>query len=214
VLRRLRFALAALAIVLVAGSVGYMLIEGWSPLDSLYMTVITVGTVGFSEVHPMSAPGRLFTMALIFIGFASTSDHHVVAGLGRVGSIVAEEFAERGLPFVVIDSDETTLQRARERDWMYVHGDASEEETLAAAGIPRAKSLVAALDTDADNLFVTLSARGMKPDLFIVARSTTASAEAKLLRAGADRVMTPTEIGGRRMAAMVVEPGCPTTSTS
>ncbi len=141
---------------------------------------------------------------------AGASGHHIVAGLGRVGSVVAEEYAAKALRFVVIDMSDEAIARARERDWMHVRGDASDEETLEVAGIRRARSLVAALDTDADNLFVTLTARGMAPDLFIVARSTAASSEPKLLHAGADRVLTPTEIGGRRMAAMVMQPAVST----
>lgn len=137
---------------------------------------------------------------------AGMSGHHVVAGLGRVGTTVAEEYDDRGVLFVVIDMDEEALARARERGWAFVKGDASAEETLLAAGIMRSRSLVTALDTDADNLFVTLTARGMNAALFIVARSTAGAAEAKLRRAGADRVITPTEIGGRRMAAMVLQP--------
>jgi len=237
-LRRLGFALSSLAIVLVVGTLGYVVIEGWPLLDALYMTVITVGTVGFREVHDLSLAGQLFTMALIIIGFgaivfslgtsidvmveghftgllegrrmdrriAGLRGHHVVAGLGRVGATVAEEYAQRGALFVVIDQDEEALARAKERGWAYVRGDASLEETLVDAGIERARSLVTALDTDADNLFVTLTARGMSPDLFIVSRATAVAAEAKLRRAGADRVITPTEIGGRRMAAMVLQP--------
>jgi voltage-gated potassium channel len=137
---------------------------------------------------------------------AGMNGHHVVAGLGRVGSTVAEEYAARGVSFVVIDLSDEALARARERGWAFLKGDASAEETLLASGIMRARSLVTALDTDADNLFVTLTARGMNPALFIVARSTVEAAEPKLRRAGADRVITPTEIGGRRMAAMVLQP--------
>lgn len=237
-MRRVAYAFAVLGAVLTVGTLGYMGIERWPVLDALYMTVITVGTVGFREVHSLSTGGQVFTMALIIVGFgaivfalgtivdfmveghfsgllegrrmdkriAALSGHHVVAGLGRVGSTVAEEFDDRGAPFVVIDVSDDALALARARGWAYVHGDATLEDTLTAAGLARAKSLVTALDTDADNLFVTLTARGMKPDLFIVSRSTAASAEAKLRRAGADRVITPTEIGGRRMAAMVMQP--------
>lgn len=134
------------------------------------------------------------------------SGHHVVAGLGRVGRVVAEEFVEHGVPFVVIDADDDALAIARERGWAFVRGDATEESTLREAGIERAASLVTALDSDADNVFVTLTARGIAPDVLVVARATMPSAEAKLLRSGADRVITPTEIGGRRMASMVMRP--------
>jgi voltage-gated potassium channel len=219
-LRRVGYAFGLLGSVLLVGTVGYALIERWSLLDALYMTVITVGTVGFREVHELSIAGRVFTMVLIIAGFGAVifsigtiidfmveghftgflegrrmrkridgmRGHHVVAGLGRVGSVVADQFAERSVPFVVIDGSTEALAIAREKDWAYVEGDATE-----------------ALDTDAANLFVTLTARGMQPGLFIVARATTPSTEAKLLRAGADRVITPTDIGGRRMAAMALE---------
>lgn len=232
------YALSVFAAVLVIGTVGYILIARWAPLDALYMTVITMGGVGYREVHPLTSAGQIWTMLVIVSGvgalgfavitvtdfiveghftgilegrrmdrrIAGLSGHHIVAGLGRVGSVVGEEFDAQGVPFVVIDTDESALARARERDWAWVRGDATEEDTLCAAGIERAASLVTALDTDAANVFVTLTARGVAPDLLIVARATTPSAEDKLLRSGADRVITPTEIGGRRMASMVMRP--------
>jgi voltage-gated potassium channel len=238
-LRRLRWALAGLGAVIAFGTLGYTIVERWDPFDSLYMTVITIGTVGFREVHPLSRAGETLTMVLIIAGVAALgfslgtvvdfmveghftgyleerrmlkrlsemSGHHVVAGLGRVGTTVAEEYEQRGVPFVVIDHDDGSLAHAREAQWAFVKGDATEEETLEAAGIERATSLVAALDADSDNLFVTLTARGINPKLLIVARSSARSSEAKLRRAGADRVLTPTDIGGRRMAAMVLQPG-------
>jgi voltage-gated potassium channel len=238
-LQRLRIAVITLGSVFAAGIVGYMLVERWSFLDAAYMTVITIATVGFREVHPLSQGGQVLTMALIIAGvaalgfslgtvidfmveghfsglvegrrmdkrIASMTGHHVIAGLGRVGSTVAEEFSVRGVPFVVIDRGDVALSHAKEAGWAHVKGDATEEAVLAEAGITRAVSLVTALDTDAENLFVTLTARGMKPDLYIVARSSARSAEGKLRNSGADRVLTPSDIGGRRMAAMVLQPG-------
>jgi voltage-gated potassium channel len=237
--RRLGIAFAALAVVLVTGTLGYIVIEGWSVLDALYMTVITVGTVGFREVRALSDAGRVFTMGLIIVGFgaivfslgtiidfmveghltgllegrrmdkriAGMNGHHIVVGMGRVGSVVAAELAESGAPFVVVDSADEPIEHAKAAGWAWVKGDAAEEEILLAAGVERARSLVAALNTDADNLFVTLTARGMNSGLFIVARTTARSAESKLRQAGADGVLTPTDIGGRRMAAMVLATG-------
>lgn len=134
------------------------------------------------------------------------SGHTIVAGLGRVGSVVASTLHDEGAPFVVVDSADDVLAWAREHDWPYVEGDATEEETLSQAGIERAAALVTALDTDAQNLFVTVTARALNADLFIVSRCSHASTEAKLIKAGANRVITPNVIGGRRMASMVLHP--------
>jgi len=235
--RRLILALSVFLAAMAIGTLGYIAM-GWPGLDALYMTVITMGGVGYREVHPLTQTGQIWTMVVIVSGvsalgfavitvtdfmveghfsgllegrrmdkrIAGMSGHNLIAGLGRVGSVVAEEFASQNCSFVVVDTDEDALALARARDWAAVRGDATEESTLKAAGIERAQSLTAALDSDADNVFVVLTARGLRPDLFIVSRATTPSAEDKLRRAGADRVITPTEIGGRRMASMVMRP--------
>jgi len=133
-------------------------------------------------------------------------DHYVVAGMGQVGSIVVSELADAGVPFVVIDSCETCREAADDAGWPFIHGDATDERVLVEAGVERARGLVAALDTDSDNLFVSLSARALNPTVRIVARSTSVASEGKILRSGADRVITPNLIGGRRMAAMLLKP--------
>ncbi|MDH4140398.1 MAG: potassium channel protein [Coriobacteriia bacterium] len=236
--RRLYIALGAIAGVLVIGTTGYVVIEGWQLLDALYMTVITVGTVGYMEVQELTTSGRVFTMLLIFGGFGSMvfflgtvidfvveghlkgyvegrrmdrriealTGHHIVAGLGRVGSAVAGMLAEERASFVVIDSDPECAGDAREQGWLVVEGDATSEEVLHEAGVERARSLVTAVDTDADNLFVTFTARSVNPELFIVARSSQESSEDKIRKAGANRVLTPNVIGGRRMATMILHP--------
>jgi len=238
VIRRLFIAVAVFAAVLIVGTLGYALIERWSLFDGLYMTAITMGGVGYREVHPLSQAGQVWTICVIFggvsaLGFtvitvtdfmveghftgflegrrmdkriAVMSGHYVIAGLGRVGTVVAEELDQHRSDFVVIDLDEDALAAAVARGWAVLKGDATEESTLRSAGIERAAGLIAALDSDAENVFVTLTARGLAPDALIVARATAPSAEARLLRSGADRVITPTEIGGRRMAAMVTRP--------
>lgn len=237
-IKRLAIAGGALLSVLVIGTVGYVFIEGASVFDSLYMTVITVGTVGFSETVALSQAGRAFTMLLILTGFGAMlfalgtfidfvveghlrdllegrrmqsgierlDGHHIVAGIGRVGVAVAHVLADEGAPFVIIEHDAAAAAEAKAEGWLVLVADATDEEALERAGIRRARSLVTALDADADNLFVTFSARAINPELFIVARSSHESSEAKLKRAGANRVMTPNVIGGRRMATMVLHP--------
>jgi voltage-gated potassium channel len=232
------WAIGILAAVFTAGTAGYMLIEGWGFFDSLYMTTITVGTVGFGEVHPLSTGGRLFTIWLIIagvgaLGFAfgqlvefvfegriqeilegrrmgrrleGLEGHTVVAGFGRVGSVVARALADEGAQFVIVDLADEHQAVAREADWLFVRGDATEEEVLEQAGIKRANSIVTCLSADAENLFVTVTARALNPKVFIVARSAHESTEAKLLKAGANRTITPNVIGGRRMASMVLHP--------
>jgi voltage-gated potassium channel len=238
VIRRIRWALGLVTSVVVAGTVGYMILERWSFLDSLYMTVITVGTVGFSEVHPLDPVGKAFTIGLILAGVASLafafgqlvdfileghltnilevrrmekrlselSGHTVVAGLGRVGNVVARSLADEGAPFVVIDSDADAVRLAADNGWAVVEGDATEEDVLRRAGVEHAAAVITALSGDAQNLFVTISARALNPSAFIVARSEHESTEAKLHSAGANRVITPNVIGGRRMASMVLRP--------
>lgn len=237
-MHRARIAGVLLLAVLVIGTAGYVLIEGWNVLDAFYMTVITVATVGYGEVHPLSRAGELFTIFMVFAGVGGIAysiatiaefmveghlmeivegrrmtkrigelhDHYVVVGMGRVGSVVCATMKEQDVPFVVVDLCEECVETADERGWLYIQGDATNEEVLEAAGVRRAKGLVTALDTDADNLFVALSARGMNPRLYIVARSSSLASESKILRSGADRVITPNVIGGRRMATSLLNP--------
>jgi voltage-gated potassium channel len=237
-MRRLRWAFGLVVGVAVIGVAGYMVLERWSLLDAIYMTVITVATVGFSEVHPLDPAGRIFTVLLILAGvgslgfafgqfvefvleghltnilevrrmekrIAEMSGHTILAGLGRVGSVTARALEEEGAAFVVIDSNPESLKVASQHGWACLQGDATEEETLLKAGIDRAAAVVTALSGDAQNLFVTISARALSPEAFIVARCEHESTEAKLLNAGANRVITPNVIGGRRMASMVLHP--------
>ncbi|MDO9556913.1 MAG: potassium channel protein [Coriobacteriia bacterium] len=237
-LRRVARALAILAAILAFGTAGYTVIEGWPALDSLYMTVITIATVGFHEVGKLSDGGRIFTIGLIFAGVGGLAysfgtivefmveghlrgllegrrmnkriselrDHYIIVGIGRVGSVVAHTFADEGVDFVVVDTCEECASTAEEAGWLYIHGDATDEEVLHSAGVTKAKGMVTALDTDAGNLFVSLTARSLNSSLYIVARSSQIASEVKILRSGADRVLTPNVIGGRRMAAMVLHP--------
>jgi voltage-gated potassium channel len=236
--RRLQLGLTAFAVVILVGFVGYQALEGFSPLDALYMTVITVSSVGFSEVEPLDSSGRLFTIFLITAGLASVAfaaasgaefvleghmrriierrrmdrsiqhldDHVIICGLGRVGRRLAEELVDEGVGFVVVDTEMTRLQEAVERGYPYVEGDATEESVLLEAGITRARALVACVNSDADNVLTTLTAKGMRPELSVIGRAKVEENEAKFRRAGADRVIAPTTMGGRRIAQLLTRP--------
>ncbi len=230
----LRRAVITLATVIVLGIIGYRLLGfGW--LSAAYQTVTTVTTVGFREVEPLSNAGQVFTMVLILAGvgtalytlglvmqavaegrlhsfmgrrrmdrtIAGLSGHTIVCGWGRVGKAIARDLAHAEHPCVVVDLDP---ERVEGIAYPAVVGDATVDATLERAGIDRAATLIAAMTTDAENLFVTLSGRARRPDLFIVARARDDASVPKLLRAGADRVVNPQEIGGARMAAFVLRP--------
>jgi len=213
-----------------------MVIEKIDFLDALYMTVITVATVGFREVKTLSNEGKIFTMILIFCGFgvftyAATvgaqilvegeihevfrkrrmkkqidklREHYIICGFGRMGEIICNELKTSKVPFVVVDKDEEMFKDRD--DIVYLVGDATRDEVLKEAGIERAKGLVSVLSTDAENLYVVLSARAMNPGLFIVARAAEEEAKSKLKRAGADRVVCPYHIGGLRIAQTLLRP--------
>jgi len=215
-----------------------MLIEGWNAWDAFYMTVTTVVTVGFGEIHPLSTAGRMFTVALIFSGVGTAfytatlvatiivegglqrrlarrraarmlehiKDHFIVCGYGRIGSIIAAELHQQGVPVAVIERDPERVRQAIDRGWLALEADASREEVLAKAGIHRARGLITAVGTDAENVFTVLTARVMRPDLFIIARVESDDAEHKLRRAGADRVISPYQIGATQMVQTALRP--------
>lgn len=245
-LRRLSTAVLILIGAIVAGTGGFMAVERWSLIDALYMTVITISTVGFREIHPLSVFGRVFTMVLILSGVSvagytigtvvefmveghlgglmeqrrmerqvgELKDHFIVAGYGRVGRQVAQELNRAGVPFVVIESRPEVLAECQEDGNICMGGDASAEAILESAGISVARALVAAVDTDADNVFVTLTARDLSPDIYIIARSASLESVHKLKKAGADDVICPTIIGGKRMASLALQRGLRPKSTS
>jgi voltage-gated potassium channel len=232
--RRLRLALAMLASVFVLGTIGYVIL-GFSWLDAVYQTVTTVATVGFREVRPLDDAGKVFTIVLILVGVGTAlytfsvvletlfeghlralfgrrrmerqidamQAHVIVCGWGRVGRAIGEELTAAAADLVVVDQDPN---RVSETLLPSIVGDATEDQVLEKAGLSRARALIAALDSDAGNLFVALSARSLRPDLFIVARARDEGSEEKLRRAGADRVVNPQSIGGARIAAFVLQP--------
>ena len=194
-LRRLLLGLFAFIIIVAIGTIGYEVIEGWSFLDSVYMTITTITTVGFREVHPLSDAGRIFSIFLIIGGvggalyilttimgyilegqfgitmgrrrmktkIAKLKKHFILCGYGRVGQEIALTFSEEGVPFVIISNDEEHVAKAEKEGYLCLFGDATSDEALKEAGIERAHGLVAAVGSDTDNTFITLSAREAAP---------------------------------------------------
>ncbi len=224
--------------VMAAGVIGFMAIEGWGLLDALFMTVVTVSTVGYSEVHPLSTGGMVFAIVLIFFGVGTflyaimniaefvisgawtgtlgrrkmkktidaMNNHYILCGFGRVGQQVAVEFGRERVPFVVVDNNAEAIEACIASGCLFIEGDASNDKVLKEAGIQRAKGLITATDADADNVYITLSAKGLNSDLFVVARANMEKSEYKLLKAGADRVLSPYSLGGRRLASLLLRP--------
>jgi voltage-gated potassium channel len=235
---RLRLALALVGSVIIYGTLGYALIEKWPLHDALYMTVITISTVGFAEVHPLDNAGRAFTITVIFAGAGSLfysmgaafelllSDqfshwrarrkmqeeinkmrgHYIICGYGRIGQQVADDLREADLPYLVIDSKPERWQLLQENNVPFVDGDATLDETLLEAGIEHAKAVVGALNDDASNVMMTVTARGLNPRLFIIARAALPESEKKLMRAGADDVISPYKVGARRISLAMLRP--------
>lgn len=235
--RRLVRALGLLALVFAAGTIGYHLIEGARWWDSFYMTAITLTTVGYGEVFPLSHAGQVFTVVLILAGLgllllAATevarlalegelrqflgqarrsrmiekmSGHEIVCGWGRMGKAVVAELMRGGRPVIVIERDPAKLRRLSEAGTPAVDGDATSETVLRAAGVERARGLVACLNDDAHNVYTVLTARSMNPGLFIVARAGEEGSEARILHAGADRVVNPYQLGGLRLAHILAK---------
>jgi voltage-gated potassium channel len=236
--RRFLLTLLVPTLLLLIGTLGYHFTEDISYFDSLYLTVITVTTVGYGDLFPHTAPGKLFTMLLLLGGvftlfyavteviraivsgevqeamgrqhmersLAQLRDHLIVCGYGRMGRLVCQEFSRQRMPFVVIDRNADLLAGFAVEHGIPLHGDATSDDVLRRAGIGRAKALVTVAASDADNLYITMSARLLNEKLFIVARAEEVASEQKLVRAGANRVVSPYQIGGVRVAQAVLRP--------
>ena len=237
-LRRIIVVIFSLLIILLVGSAGYMVLEGWSFFEGLYMTVISLTTVGFGEVRPLSFSGRVFTILLIFSGIGlmfyvisaitgmvieghfkdvfgrrrleraihNIKDHYIICGFGRIGEVIARELHHNGIPIVVVDNDPERLPVLERSGYLHLFGNATQEEMLLAANIDRARGLVSVCSSDADNVYIVLTARSLNPNLTIVARAGETGSEQKLLRAGANEVISPYELGGHRMAQTILRP--------
>ncbi|MEW6676044.1 MAG: potassium channel protein [Nitrospirota bacterium] len=236
--KRLLLALILLAVVFVSGIFGYMLIEGWGLLDSFYMTVITIASVGYMEVNPLSPQGRIFTIFLIIFGMgillfgistftaflvegelsemlrrrkmekriSELKGHYIVCGIGGIGRHIIDELYKTGRPFVAIDRDEEICRELGEEGMLLIKGDATSSTVLKAANAEHAKGVFCSLPTDAENLLLILTAKGINPGLKIVAKAEEDESEDKMRTAGADGVVLPEFIGGLRMASEMIRP--------
>ena len=228
-----------ISVLLIAlGTLGYMLIEHWSLLDSLYMTVITLSTIGYGEVQPVSVPGRIFTLFLIFLGvgfflyvignvvqffvegrirlilgrlkldkkIGKLSNHYIVCGYGRVGRALCRYLIQKNLDVVAIEKNADRIPIMNQDGILYISGEATAEENLLKAGLKNASNLIPALGSDADNVFLVLLAKGLNPNLYVVARASQNASKRPLYTAGANIVVSPFDIGARRMAHAVLRP--------
>lgn len=227
-----------LLLLISAGTAGYMVLEGWNFLDSIYMTIITLGTIGYREIHDLTDIGKIFTMVLIVVGVSvlgyivgtlaqvmfegqiqrvigrkkvekkigELQGHYIICGFGRIGSLISKEFHAKSLPFVVVECDQKMTERLEEEGYLHLNGDATADETLLKAGIKQARGLISVVASDTENVYITLTARGLNPDLYILARSGEEGSELKLKRAGANKVVSPYVIGGTRMAQSILRP--------
>jgi voltage-gated potassium channel len=227
------------SVLLIAlGTAGYMLIEDWNMLDALYMTVITVSTIGYGEVHAVSPQGRIFTLVLIVLGVGfflyvignvvqflvegrirlilgrhkldkqinQLNDHFIVCGYGRMGRALCRYLTQKHLRFVAIEKNIDRIPIMNEDGILYISGEATAEENLLKAGLKNASNLITALGTDADNVFLVLLAKGLNPNLYVVARASQNASKKPLYSAGADVVVSPFDVGARRMAHAVLRP--------
>ena len=226
-------------VLLLIGTFGYMVFENTGFWMGLYLTIITVFTVGYGDIVPVHDSGRIFTVFLVitsvsfvFYVFSKITEtmiegelrglykrrkmhrqisrlkeHYIICGFGRIGKEIFRILQEYKRPFVVIEKDPVEIKNLEELQYLHLQGDASDDEVLLGAGIGQARGLVSVVASDADNLYITLTARGLSPQMFIMARSSgTAGAQIKLKRAGATRVISPYSIGARRMAHLIVRP--------
>jgi len=238
ILRQIALVLLLVLCVVLLGTGGYMLLEGWDAFDALYMTFITITTVGFGEVHPLDRAGRALTIVVMLAGAGGMlytlstilqyaldgrlsgeigrrrtrrlidhlTNHVIVCGYGRVGQEVARQLQRQAVPFVILDKSDDRVALATRDGWLALAADGAKDETLLAAGIARARALITCVESDADNIYITLSARVLAPGLHIVARANDPQSESKLARVGASRVLSPHNIGGRHMALVAVRP--------
>ncbi|MHC1707973.1 MAG: TrkA family potassium uptake protein [Bacteroidales bacterium] len=236
--KHLVFSVFLIVLMTLFGVAGYVFLEHYPLLDALYMTVITVGTVGYGEVHSLTPIGKIFTIGLIIsslgiFAYAITSittylievqlkffilgqtrmkeikkmkDHIIVCGYGRLGKQVAAELKHYKIPFLIVEKDKHIITASGEQGYLFLEGDATEDEILIAAGIRNAKGIVATMPVDADNLYLILSAKTLNPELTLISRASSDSSDIKLRKAGAHHVVLPEKVGGSHMASLIAKP--------
>ena len=236
--KTLTTSLTLLMATLLFGTVGYHAVEGMPLFEAFYMTVITISTVGFNEIQPLSIYGRLITILIISTGIAIGAytigtllrlfiegelsktfgrrkldknisvlkGHFIICGYGRIGTIICEELSAENITFVIIERDPSRNEDLESKGYMYINMDATSEEALLKAGILNAAGIVTAVQSDANNVFITLTAKTLQPDIFVLSRASDVKNEAKMIKAGASRVVSPYLLGGRRMAEMLKRP--------
>ncbi len=224
-------------VLAVVGSIGFYIIGGnqWSWIDSLFMTIITLSTVGYGEVHTLTSAGKIWSILIIIFGvtgigafirtlneefiqlalfrkntmkktISKLKNHYVICGYGRMGAVIAKELEEKNLEFVIIEKNEHKVEIIRSKGMFCVNGDVTSEETLLDARVDKAVGVAVVLDTDQENLFVTMSMKTTNPDLFILSRCAKEDNYSKLIRAGANKVINPYTAGGHRMAEILSKP--------
>jgi voltage-gated potassium channel len=237
--RKLFFLLSGFVFILLTGTFGYMFLEEYAFTDALYLTIITVATVGYGDIVPHHPGGKILTVVLVLVGVSfvmymfskiveamvegglreilgkrqmkkqlnQLHDHYIICGHGRIGSVICQTLQESGRPFVVIERKEEEIQEILKKGYVEIAGEAAHDDVLIEAGIKRALALITVVGTDADNVFITLTAKGLNPNIMVLARSSGENgSETKLKRAGADKVISPYLIGGKRMAQSMLRP--------
>ncbi len=223
--------------LVITSTTGYMIIEKWSFCDSLYMTIITVATVGYGEIHPLTPAGRIFTMIIILFGVAlfayisskfvfeianidrdkgrrkkmknkinKLNGHSVICGYGRMGEVTCKELSKYDLPFVVIEKKPNLIEALKKSELLYIEGDAGDDDVLLAAGVDRAKVLISVIDDDTEGLYLAIVGRSLNKNLYIIVRADDIRAKKRILRAGADKVIRPYAMTGKRVADSVINP--------